>query len=143
MPSQIPEGGIRGWIIPIGGGEEKDDNPQILQRFVELCGGADADIVVLPTASRLADTGTRYERVFAGLGAGRVESVDFATRQDCEDPDRLRRLLEATGIFLTGGSSACPPRSAALRWRGCCAPATRRACTWPAPAPAPASSAST
>ena len=104
MPSQIPEGGIRGWIIPIGGGEEKDDNPQILQRFVELCGGADADIVVLPTASRLADTGARYERVFAGLGAGRVESVDFATRQDCEDPDRLRRLHEATGIFLTGGN---------------------------------------
>jgi cyanophycinase len=104
MPSQIPEGGSRGWIVPIGGGEEKENNPQILRRFVELCGGEDADIVVLPTASRLADTGARYERIFAGLGAGRVESVDFASRQDCEDPDRLRRLNEATGIFFTGGN---------------------------------------
>ena len=34
MPSQIPEGGIRGWIIPIGGGEEKDDNPQILHHWL-------------------------------------------------------------------------------------------------------------
>ena len=104
MPSQIPDGSTRGWIIPIGGGEEKENDPKILQRFVELCGGADADIVVLPTASRLADTGARYERIFAGLGAGRVESVDFASRQDCEDPDRLRRLNEATGIFFTGGN---------------------------------------
>jgi cyanophycinase len=104
MPSQIPEGSTRGWIVPIGGGEEKENDPKILQRFVELCGGADADIVVLPTASRLADTGARYERIFAGLGAGRVESVDFADRGECEDPDRLRRLHEATGFFFTGGN---------------------------------------
>ena len=103
-PSQIPEGGTRGWIVPIGGGEEKEHNPKILQRFVEICGGEEADIVVLPTASRLADTGARYEKIFTGLGAGRVESVDFAERSDCDDPDRLRRISEATGIFFTGGN---------------------------------------
>jgi cyanophycinase len=103
-PSQIPEGGTRGWIVPIGGGEEKEHDPKILQRFVELCGGEEADIVVLPTASRLADTGARYEKIFSGLGATRVESVDFAERSDCEDPDRLRRIGEATGIFFTGGN---------------------------------------
>ena len=103
-PSQIPEGGTRGWIVPIGGGEEKENDPKILQRFVEICGGEEADIVVLPTASRLADTGARYEKIFAGLGAGRVESVDFAERSECEDPDRLRRISEATGIFFTGGN---------------------------------------
>ena len=103
-PSQIPEGGTRGWIVPIGGGEEKEHNPRILQRFVEICGGAEADIVILPTASRLADTGARYEKIFSGLGAGRVESVDFDERGDCDDPDRLRRISEATGIFFTGGN---------------------------------------
>ena len=75
-PSHVPEGATRGWIIPIGGGEEKENNPHILKRFVELCGGDDADIVVLPTASRLADTGARYEKIFRGLGAARVDSVD-------------------------------------------------------------------
>ena len=103
-PSQIPEGGTRGWIVPIGGGEEKENDPKILQRFVEICGGEEADIVVLPTASRLADTGARYEKIFSGLGAARVESVDFAERSECEDPDRLRRISEASGIFFTGGN---------------------------------------
>jgi cyanophycinase len=103
-PSQIPDGGTRGWIVPIGGGEEKENDPKILQRFVEICGGEEADIVVIPTASRLADTGARYEKIFLGLGAGRAESVDFAEREECDDPDRLRRITEATGIFFTGGN---------------------------------------
>jgi cyanophycinase len=103
-PSQIPEGATRGWIIPIGGGEDKENNPQILRRFVELCGGADADIVVLPTASRLADTGARYEKIFSGLGAGRVQSVDFDSRAECEDAAKLERVASASGIFFTGGN---------------------------------------
>ena len=103
-PSQIPEGATRGWIIPIGGGEEKENNPQILQRFVDLCGGADADIVVLPTASRLADTGARYERIFTGLGAGRVTSVDFDSRAECGEEAKLARIAQATGVFFTGGN---------------------------------------
>ncbi|HMB56871.1 MAG TPA: cyanophycinase [Arenimonas sp.] len=104
MPSPVPEGGTRGWIIPIGGGEEKENNPQILKRFVELCGGDQADIVVLPTASRLADTGARYEKIFSALGAARVEAVDFDTRRDCDEKARQQRIAQASGIFMTGGN---------------------------------------
>lgn len=103
-PSQVLEGATRGWIIPIGGGEEKENNPQILQRFIELCGGAGANIVVLPTASRLADTGARYQRIFTGLGAGRVTVLDFDTRAECDDAGKLERLAQANGIFFTGGN---------------------------------------
>ncbi len=38
-PSRVPEGRERGFIIPIGGAEEKEHDPRILKRFVELCGG--------------------------------------------------------------------------------------------------------
>ena len=103
-PSRISPGKSRGWIVPIGGGEEKENDPRILQRFVDLCGGADADIVVMPTASRLADTGARYEGIFSGLGAGRVTALDFDARSDCDDADKLERLGDASGIFFTGGN---------------------------------------
>ena len=103
-PSKIPDGEQRGWIVPIGGAENKESNPEILKRFVALCGGSIADIVVIPTASRMADTGERYETLFRELGAGRVDAMDFDTRRDCAEPNRLERLAEATGIFFTGGN---------------------------------------
>ena len=103
-PSKTPDGEERGWIVPIGGAEQKLSDPRILKRFVQLCGGTEADIVVIPTASRLADTGERYEQLFAQLGAGRATSMDFDTRRDAEEPNRLARLEQATGIFFTGGN---------------------------------------
>ncbi len=104
MPSKSPDGVERGWIIPIGGAEEKENDPAILRRFVDLCGAKDADIVVIPTASRMLDTGTRYERIFTELGAAHVESMDFDSRRDCEESGRLDRIGAATGIFFTGGN---------------------------------------
>lgn len=103
-PSRIPDGIQRGWIVPIGGAEEKENDPRILERFVKLCGGADADIVVIPTASQLADTGTRYESIFTELGVARVNAIDFDTRRDTEERSRLRRIEQASGIFFTGGN---------------------------------------
>ncbi|MBP6596494.1 MAG: cyanophycinase [Arenimonas sp.] len=104
MPSKIPDGGQRGWIIPIGGAEEKENDPEILARFVELCGGEHANIVIIPSASRLRDTGPRYEMIFRELGAGHAEQMDFDTRRDCEESHRLARIEQASGIFFTGGN---------------------------------------
>lgn len=103
-PSKVLDENERGWIIPIGGAEEKENSPTILQRFVDLCGGKDADIIVIPTASKLLDTGRRYERIFTELGAGKVSALDFDTRRDCEEKNRLERMESATGIFMTGGN---------------------------------------
>jgi len=103
-PAKVPDGAERGWIIPIGGAEEKTDGPEILSRFVELCGGREADIVVIPTASRLRDTGSKYQRLFKKLGAARVEAMDFDTRRDAHEQSRLERLEQASGVFFTGGN---------------------------------------
>ena len=104
MPSKVPDGATRGWIVPIGGAENKENDRHILERFVAVSGGRDADIVVIPTASRLRETGPRYEQLFRDLGATRVTSMDFDTRRDCQEPSRLERIAEATGIFFTGGN---------------------------------------
>jgi cyanophycinase len=104
MASKPTPGRQRGWIVPIGGAEEKENSPAILRRFVQLAGGDGADIVVIPTASQLESTGPRYESIFAELGAERVSTLDFDTRRDCEEPSRIARLQQASGIFFTGGN---------------------------------------
>ena len=63
---------MRGYMIPIGGAEDQQNNTAILQRFVELCGAGDAHIAIIPTASKRRSTGPRYERVFSELGVGEV-----------------------------------------------------------------------
>ena len=103
-PSRVAEGATRGWIVPIGGAENKENDRRILRRFVEASGGEAADIVVIPTASKMHETGPRYEALFRELGAARVSVMDFDTRRDCQEANRLQRLDQATGIFFTGGN---------------------------------------
>ncbi len=103
MPAKVSDGETRGWIIPIGGGEKKVRSSTILNRFVELCGGRDARIAIIPTASRLDDTGDRYRDVFAELEAGHSDILQIETRKDCDDEETLDILKNATGVFMTGG----------------------------------------
>ena len=103
-PASVPEGHTRGFIVPIGGAEDKVGDDVILKRFVELSGGRDATIVVIPTASELRDTGRRYARLFEGLRARKVAVLPFETRRECEDQESLEQLERATGVFLTGGN---------------------------------------
>ena len=103
-PSRVEEGGRRGTIVPIGGAEEQLRHPEILKRFVDLCGGRRAKIAVVPTASERDDTGRRYERIFKDLGAKSARSFDFDSRAEAESAESMEELRDASGIFLSGGN---------------------------------------
>jgi cyanophycinase len=94
----------RGYIVPIGGAEEKFNNPEILDRFVDVCGGKTARISIIPTASELDDTGRNYEKLFRKLGIRHAQVLPFETRKDCNDSESLDYLENSDGIFLTGGN---------------------------------------
>ena len=117
LPSIVPEGGTRGWIIPIGGAENKENDRHILERFVRVSGGRDADIVVIPTASRLAETGPRYEKLFRELGAERVtvDGLRHASRLPRTGPPRAARAGHAASSSPAATSCACRRCSAARR----------------------------
>jgi cyanophycinase len=102
-PAKATDDVRRGHIIPIGGAEQKLHDGAILRRFVELAGGRDARIAILPTASRLAETGRKYETLFRGMAVQAATSVRLDARADCAAPEALELLEGATGVFLTGG----------------------------------------
>ena len=103
MPAIPEEQSDRGYIIPIGGAEGKGRKPAILSRFVELCGGQDARILVIPTASLLNETGPQYQKLFIEMGAESM-CVPIENRDECFNEETLRVLEMATGIFITGGN---------------------------------------
>ncbi|MGD8329930.1 MAG: cyanophycinase [Acidobacteriota bacterium] len=93
----------RGYLIPIGGAVRKRRHPVILRRFVELCGGREGRIAVVPTASREPNLGANYADAFADLGAGDARVLDFKQRSDTERDEWLDYLGGADGVFFTGG----------------------------------------
>jgi cyanophycinase len=94
----------RGFIIPIGGAEDKTGDRDILKRFAQLCGGRRARIAIIPTASQLEDTGHKYAKLFREMDVREAWHVDFATRQDAEKKELIEELERADGIFVTGGN---------------------------------------
>lgn len=105
MPRKPKAGDSRGYIVPIGGAEGRELNrkPVILKRFVKLCGGSQARVLVIPTASEVNETGPMYMELFKSLGA-KAMCMPLDQREDCHDKEMLRVLGDATGIFITGGN---------------------------------------
>lgn len=103
-PANILPGQSRGYIVPIGGAEDKLRDQAILARFAEICGGRRAHIAVIPTASQLDDTGNRYRHLFRDLGLRDVDVLPFPNRQECNDESMLAVLDRVDGLFLTGGN---------------------------------------
>jgi len=103
-PSPDIEGHTRGFVIPIGGAEERTGSAKVLKRFVKLCGGRKAHVVIIPTASNLADTGEKYIEIFTKIGVKNAVSLPINDRAEAANQDCLQALQQADGIFITGGN---------------------------------------
>ena len=94
----------RGFIVPVGGAEEKIGDVAILRRFATLCGGKTCRVAIIPTASEVAETGSRYEELFHSLGVGRAHVLPIASRADGQRREWLDLLDQVDAAFLTGGN---------------------------------------
>jgi len=103
-PSPVKQDISRGYVVPIGGAEERTGSMRVLRRFTKLCGGRTARIVIIPTASSLDDTGDRYIEIFKKIGVTDAVSLPIAERADAEREEYFEQLDLATGIFISGGN---------------------------------------
>ncbi len=96
-PSSPPGGDL----VLIGGGEKPDE---AMRKFVELAGGKDAPIVVIPTASTQRSTRKYYAKQFREeLGCTAATVLDIRKREDAARPDFVAAVAAARGIFFGGG----------------------------------------
>jgi cyanophycinase len=94
----------RGYIVPVGGAEDKMGDVAILRRFATLCGGTGCRIAIIPTASTQSETGSRYEELFHSLGVREAKALPIMSRADCEHREWLDLLDQVDGVFLSGGN---------------------------------------
>lgn len=98
-------GATPGTLVLIGGAESRDGGrrPVILERFVQVAGGAQARLIVIPVASALATTGERYAGIFTRLGARSVHILDAKTHREANSAKVVGVIEQASAIFFTGG----------------------------------------
>jgi cyanophycinase len=100
MPLAAQPANGPGSLLIIGGGPRPQS---VLDRFVQLAGGAQASILVLPMASADADgAGESGARAFQRAGAGQVRSL-ILTREQASSADVAREFEGVTGIYFPGG----------------------------------------
>jgi cyanophycinase len=96
-----------GRLLIIGGAEDRYHGAPLLERFVELCGGAAARIVLVTTATGVPDeVHADYERVFRRLGADQTIQLRLRGRSDADGDDAVKILEDATGVFISGGDQS-------------------------------------
>jgi cyanophycinase len=96
---------VTGSLVIVGGGLLPDT---IRERFLELAGGKNGRLVVIPTASKWVDQ-TRISRSFNYWKAQGLASVSLLHTHDpkeADDPSFVKPLKAATAAWLGGGDQS-------------------------------------
>ena len=93
----------KGSLVIVGGAMQ---DPAIVQRFIELAGGTEAPIVIIPTAGEADDD---YHQYWSGLkqwrdnGAKNLTVLHTRDRAVANSEAFVKPIREARGVFFAGG----------------------------------------
>lgn len=97
----------KGTLIPIGGGEDKNENMEVLKRVVAETGREDPLIEVITTATSIPDEVSRdYEDAFSSMGLKNYASIHIDRREDASDREFIERIKKADAVLFTGGDQS-------------------------------------
>lgn len=93
----------KGHLVIIGGGKRHD---YIMQKIVELAGGKDARMIVIPNASsEPLETAQRQSKELNERGVASSDYLIF-TKETADADSNLKKLEGVTGIFFSGGDQS-------------------------------------
>jgi cyanophycinase len=92
----------KGTLVVVGGHEDKEGDCVILRQIAKLLKGGHLVIATIATQEP-KDYFDTYEKVFRDLGVKHVTEFYLNDRAESLDPEKLRALDKASGLFFTGG----------------------------------------
>jgi cyanophycinase len=93
-----------GSLVLVGGGANR---PAFVERFLELAGGANANVVVIPTSlpdRRLTPEGMEQLRTSSLRDYPRVTLLHTRDRKVADSADFVEPLRHCTGVWILGGN---------------------------------------
>ncbi len=104
-PAEVNPAGINGSLVICGGGKIPDT---ALDRFLELAGGEEARLVVIPTASERADDAEldSYAAIWRDRGFPTVDVLHTRDRTVADSDAFIAPLKSATVVWFVGGQQS-------------------------------------
>ncbi len=97
------EDNAKGFLIIIGGAEDKTGNSIILKQARQLLQD-DEQLTILTTATeKPQEAGEKYHKVFKRLGITNIQILNINTREIADDEQYCEKLRSSRCIFMTGG----------------------------------------
>jgi cyanophycinase len=95
---------IGGYLLVIGGAEDKYNERRILKKFLSLAGDEKAEVLIVPVASDFPEFAADvYVQAFRNLGVANPRVLRATSRQDIVQADAEKLLDGVNGVFITGG----------------------------------------
>lgn len=101
VDTTLTRGPENGSLVIVGGAMR---DTSIIDRFIELAGGVDAPMVVIPTASGAKEINhDRVSRFLRSRGATDVTVVHTYDSLEADKPEFVEPIKRASGLWFTGG----------------------------------------
>jgi len=98
--AQVSHGPKKGTCIVIGGGAI---GPDIIKRFVDLAGGPDAPVVMIPTANDNEPKPSDLDSFKKRFGLTNVTMLHTKDKTIADSKEFVAPLKKARGVFFPGG----------------------------------------
>lgn len=94
----------KGILIPIGGGEDKEDKKDVLARVILETGKKQPKICVITLATNLPEeVADDYRKAFAGLGVKKIEVIHYDIRMNADCDEHLKKIEQCDVALFSGG----------------------------------------
>jgi len=93
------QGPEKGHLLAVGGGQIPES---ILNKFIELAGGLEAPLVIIPSASEDPDI-TAIRKVWIGIGFQKISILHTKNREIADSKEFTAPLDKAKAVWFEGG----------------------------------------
>lgn len=93
----------KGYLIIIGGAEDKNGDSVILKETANLLSNDDTLTILTTATEKPKEVGEIYYKAFKRIGVKNIKILNINTRDDAENSDNCDTISNSKCIFMTGG----------------------------------------
>jgi len=93
----------KGFLIIVGGAEDKTGNSIILKQVPEMLTESDVLTILTTATEKPEEVGQNYYQVFQRLGVKNLQILNINTRDDANNESYCQKIKHSKCVFMTGG----------------------------------------